>query len=122
MGLVTDGCVKLGEETTDSCDVDCATACPIGVSGGGFDTESGTVCDCCDEVCDEGPCVVGVDATAAAAAAAYRIGGRAGGRVADGKPALRMLAMGCCAKFGFGGGFTVERHMVSIDSDRDRHI
>ena len=57
---------------------------------------------------DEGLCIVGVDATAAAAAVAYCIDGRAGGRVADGKPALRMLAMGCCAKFGFGGGFTVK--------------
>jgi len=39
-------------------------------------------------------------ATAAAAAAAYRIGGLAGGTFA-----LRMLDIGCSLKFGVGGGF-----------------
>lgn len=55
----------------------------------------------------EGPIVAGeVDETAAAAAAAYRIGGNvARGRGAGGKPAFNMLDIGCCAKLGFGGGF-----------------
>lgn len=44
--------------------------------------------------------------TAAAAAAAYLIGGRiVGGREAGCRPALRILAIGCWTKFGFGGGF-----------------
>lgn len=50
---------------------------------------------------DEGP-------TAAAAAAEYRMGGSVG-RAGGGRPALRMLAIGCCAKFGFGGGFAIQR-------------
>lgn len=55
----------------------------------------------------DGPSVAGeVDETAAAAAAAYRIGGNvAGGRGAGGSPAFSMLDIGCCAKLGFGGGF-----------------
>jgi hypothetical protein len=43
--------------------------------------------------------------TAAAAAVAYRMGGNVGRGAGCGRPALRMLAIGCCAKFGFGGGF-----------------
>lgn len=30
-----------------------------------------------------------------------------------GNPALRMLAIGCCAKFRFGGGFAVEHKAIS---------
>jgi hypothetical protein len=48
--------------------------------------------------------VVDGDATAAAAAAAYRIGGNVGGFDA-GRPDLTTLDMGACEKFGFGGGF-----------------
>jgi hypothetical protein len=53
--------------------------------------------------------VLGGD-TAAAAAAAYLTGGNCvGGRVVvgviAGRPALRILDIGCWAKFGFGGGF-----------------
>ena len=58
-------------------------------------------------------------ATAAAAAVAYRIGGKAGGRTAEGRPALRILAIGCCAKFGFGGGFAVSGILVRITCIKD---
>ena len=56
-----------------------------------------------------GTCVVGVawavvvGVTAAAATTAY-LAGRATGRGCGGRPALRILDIGCCAKFGFGGG------------------
>ncbi len=49
-----------------------------------------------------GPTVVG--ATAAAAAAAYRTGNTAGGRGAGGSPFFNILAIGCTAKLGLGGG------------------
>ena len=44
---------------------------------------------------------------APAAAAEYRIGVNVGGRGCCGRPALRILDIGCCAKFGGGGGFAV---------------
>ena len=55
--------------------------------------------------------VVGCEGTllacwvAPAAAAEYRIGVNVGGRGCWGRPALRILDIGCCAKFGGGGGF-----------------
>jgi hypothetical protein len=111
MGLVTEGCVKLGdEEIPDSwsceivCEIDGGIDGAIGVTGGGFDDAVGRVVCGCDDMCGEA-CCVDEDATAAAAAAEYRIGGRAGGRGAGGKPDLRILAIGCCTKLGFGGGF-----------------
>ena len=60
----------------------------------------------CDDGVGGGGFAAGGGATATAAAAAYLNGGSvAWGREAGGKPALRILAIGCCAKFGFGGGF-----------------
>ncbi len=47
-------------------------------------------------------CWLAEGVTAAAAAVAYFNGGRG---CADGRPTLSILAMGCWAKFGFGGGF-----------------
>lgn len=50
-------------------------------------------------------CAVVVGVTAAAATTAYRAGRAAGGRDGGGgRPALRILDIGCCAKLGFGGG------------------
>lgn len=49
--------------------------------------------------------------TAAAAAAAYRIGGSTGAAGRDcgvGRPALTTLAIGVAEKLGFGGGFAVD--------------
>lgn len=76
-------------------------------------------------------CVVGVDGiivagevdeTAAAAAAAYRIGGNdAGGRGAGGKPAFNMLDIGCCAKLGFGGGFAESTELFQTRTRRERN-
>lgn len=68
-------------------------------------------------------CVLVEGVTAAAAAAAYRIGGSCGagglGSVL-GNPAFRMLAMGCWAKFGFGGGFGAKQTSLSTISDSTR--
>lgn len=77
-------------------------------AGGGFGGATAGVCesDGVTGMADDG-------VTAAAAAAAYLIGGGRG--AAAGRPALRILAMGCCAKFGFGGGFAVKRCHKSID-------
>lgn len=46
-------------------------------------------------------CRLAEGVTAAAAAVAYFNGGRG---CDGGRPALSILDMGCCAKFGFGGG------------------
>ena len=66
-------------------------------------------------VCEELACTADAGVTAAAAAVAYRIGGIvAGGAGREGcNPALRMLAIGCCVKFKFGGGFAVKHKIVS---------
>lgn len=67
-------------------------------------------------VCDELACTPDAGATAAAAAVAYRIGGMVAGgtgREGCGNPALRILAIGCCAKFKFGGGFAMKYKKIS---------
>jgi hypothetical protein len=109
MGLVTESCVRLGDDVTTlccSCDVtrDVVVAGIEGaVEGGGGG---------CEGIVAAG--VLGVDAsaftddeeadaggaTAAAAAAAYRIGGSTTGAAGRGagcccKPALRIVDMGC---------------------------
>jgi hypothetical protein len=73
----------------------------VGAGGRGFDNvvAGGWGCDGVGGTAD-----VGV--TAAAAAAEYRIGGKDGRGACCGRPALRMLAIGCCVKF--GGGFAVQ--------------
>lgn len=52
--------------------------------------------------------VLFVCCVAPAAAAEYRIGVNVGGRDCWGRPTFRMLDIGCCAKFGGGGGFAGE--------------
>lgn len=72
-------------------DIDGAVGAP-----GGF----GDALTAADGVCGAGGC------TAAAAAAAYFTGrGAAAVRPDTGRPALSILDIGCCAKFGFGGCF-----------------
>ncbi len=96
MGLVTDGCVKLGDDRA-ACS-DCDDIGGTADNGGAFDVGGDTTV------------VAGADggggggATAAAAAVAYRIGGSVATGRGVGKPAFTMLDMGCWAKFGFGGG------------------
>jgi hypothetical protein len=123
MGLVTEGCVKLGDEETPdswSCDVACISDGGIDgavdVDGGGFDGAEGIDCGC-DDMCGEPGASDG--ATAAAAAAEYRIGGRVAGGRGAGRPALRILAIGCCTKFGFGGSLDTES--TSYDRKNIQH-
>lgn len=105
---MTDGCVRLGDDVScvscsTLCDVDCAIDGAIGVDD---DVEVNTALDDPCGLDNTGGAVLAddPDETAAAAAAAYRMGGKvAGGR--GGRPALRMLDIGCWAKFGLGGGF-----------------
>lgn len=61
----------------------------------------------------------GEGVTAAAAAAAYRIGCGAG---RGGSPAFRILAIGCCAKLGFGGGFATLEHVRSSSSGKGKTL
>ena len=115
-GLVVDGCVRLGEDAAAlACSVD--TAVVLVFSDGADIAGVGGGCDAAGAVVRRGDCVGCVDTaeaddgvawfTAAAAAAAYLIGGNVGGVGFDGcggRPAFRMLDMGCCAKFGLGRG------------------
>jgi len=102
IGLVTDGCVRLGDDViadtwsgaSEVVDIDGAggTTVELVDAAGAVDVADADGC-CCDGV-----------ATPAAAAVAYRRGPevvRAAGEVI---PALSTLDIGCCAKFGFGGG------------------
>lgn len=107
---MTDGWVRLGEDVNcESCimlwDVDCTIDGAVGVAGVAdkeLDTAPEGACEPDDA---DGALAEGPDDTAAAAAVAYRIAGSAaGGRGAEGSPTLSMLDIGCCAKFGFGGG------------------
>lgn len=66
----------------------------------------------CAEGCD--PVVAGAGATAAAAAAAYRTGKGAGRIVGLSRPALSILAIGFCSKFGGGGGFAAVKALVFL--------
>lgn len=113
---MVEGCVRLGEAVTSCIDgvvADVADDGGIdGAAGGGLEAAGdGADCDGVDDIMGvEGTAAAGCDATAAAAAAAYLTGGNCtGGRGAEGvvveRPALTMLDIGCCAKFGFGGGF-----------------
>jgi hypothetical protein len=86
--------------TTDAEVDDCGIEGAVGAAGGGcatLDVDGDVIGGCTDEDADG-------DATAAAAAAAYRIGGNVGG-FDVGRPDLTTLDMGACEKFGFGGGF-----------------
>lgn len=105
-----EGCVKLGDVDTPECwsaEDDGVIDGAVGITAGGF-----------GEVVVAG-CAAGIDGvsgmpgdgvTAAAAAAAYRMGGNVGrgAGAGVGKPAFSMLAIGCCTKFGFGGGFAIK--------------
>ena len=51
---------------------------------------------------------------APAAAAEYRIGVSVGGRGCWGRPALRILDIGCCTKFGGGGGFATGTSISAV--------
>jgi hypothetical protein len=71
-------------------------------------------------VCDELACIPDAGATAAAAAVAYRIGGMVAGgagRGGCGSPAFKILAIGCCAKFKFGGGFATKYKEISDEEE-----
>ena len=116
IGLVTEGCVRLGEEETRdswSCVDGVVAVVVVAVEGAGgcegvvVTTGVGFV----TVVVDVGVAVVvvgGVECwVAPAAAAEYRIGVNVSGRGCWGRPALRMLDIGCCVKFGGGGGFAV---------------
>ena len=108
-----DICVKLGDEVTAaiwSCNVVDATGSGFG-GGAGADTGArGVSCVGADDDDAEALlCWLAEGVTAAAAAVAYFNGGRC----TAGRPALSILDIGCCAKFGFGGGFgAVRRCMV----------
>lgn len=116
---MTDGCVKLGDDDIPeswSCwavwVVDGGIEGAVDITDGVFEVdieaEAGGAGWVWGETWEGVPWVLGAGVTAAAAAAAYRIGGSVfGGLGAGCKPALRMLAIGCCAKFRFGGGFAV---------------
>lgn len=112
-GLFVEGCVKLGELSTAlyvswlivlfACgddDEDVALSSDASCDDVTFCGEECVVVDVALVVTD---CALVDGVTAAAAAAAYRIGGSCGGgaRVVDdcdddeGRPALRMLAIGC---------------------------
>ena len=94
------GCVKLGDSDTSAAEDVVVIDGAVGTDGGGFDT----TCDGVGGIACEG-------LTAAAAAAAYRIGGNEGrdAGAGVGRPALSILAIGCWAKFGGGGGFAIQR-------------
>ena len=78
---------------------------PLVNTGVGFVGVDVAVVVVVDEGCGEAllPCWV-----APAAAAEYRIGVNVGGRGCWGRPAFRILDIGCWAKFGGGGGFAEE--------------
>ena len=103
-GLVTEACVRLGEGVTCSCAAaDDGGTAKTGVLAGILDEIEGVtgvtgVAALADDV-------AGCD-TAAAAAAAYRMGVCTVGEGRDdGRPALSTLAIGCWLKLMFGGGF-----------------
>lgn len=111
IGLVTEGCVRLGEEETReswSCVdgvvttvvvvIEGAGGCNWGLVTAGVGLVSVDVVVGCEAV-------LLVCCVAPAAAAEYRIGVNVGSRDCWGRPAFRMLDIGCCAKFGGGGGF-----------------
>lgn len=103
MGLVNDGCVRLGEDVTPEVlsAVEVAVDIDGAVGAGGCD-DADVLAGCVDAGGCATVCCAG--ATAAAAAAAYLTGrGRVCGLLS--KPAFRMLAIGFCSKFGGGGGF-----------------
>jgi hypothetical protein len=109
MGLVTESCVRLGEDVATLC---CSCDVTRGVVGKGIEGAVEGGGGGCEGTVAAG--VLGVDAapasdndevdasgaTAAAAAAAYRIGGRITGAAGRGagcccKPALRIVDIGC---------------------------
>lgn len=97
-------CVKLGDEVTAamwSCNVVDATGSGFGGGGAGAGVV-GETCVGADDDAEALLCWLAEGVTAAAAAVAYFNGGRG---CTGGRPALSILDMGCCAKFGFGGGF-----------------
>ena len=108
-------CVKLGDDVTTaiwSCNVVDATG--SGFGGGGADAGTGgggVICVGADDDDAEALlCWLAEGVTAAAAAVAYFNGGLG---CAAGRPTLSILDIGCCAKFGFGGGFgAVRRRMI----------
>jgi hypothetical protein len=102
-------CVRLGDEVTAamwSCSVVDATGSGFGGGGAGAGAVTGAGGAICvgadDDDAEALLCWLAEGVTAAAAAVAYFNGGLG---CAAGRPALSILDMGCCAKFGFGGGF-----------------
>jgi hypothetical protein len=87
-----------------SCNVVDATGSGFGGGGAGASADAGAGATCvgADDDAEALLCWLAEGVTAAAAAVAYFNGGRG---CTGGRPALSILDMGCCAKFGFGGGF-----------------
>ncbi len=131
MGLVTESCVRLGDDVAMLCS--CAGVCGT-YAAGTIDGAVDAGCGGCDGAVAAG--VGGIDAavasaegvgcgggaTAAAAMAAYRIGGSTAGAAGRGadcvcSPALRIVAMGCEEKFRFSGGFAVRTSQNSADKN-----
>jgi hypothetical protein len=111
MGLVTDECVRLGDDDASAVvvgteDDDIEGAVGVGGAGCVYDTAA-TVAVVGDGVA--GGSFDGAGATAAAAAEAYRNGigavARGAGAGAGARPFFNMLAIGTWEKLGFGGGF-----------------
>ena len=133
MGLVTDSCVRLGDDVAMLCS--CAGVCGMYATG----TIDGAVdagCGGCDGAVAAGVGGIGIDAavasaegvgcgggaTAAAAMAAYRIGGSTAGATGRGadcvcSPALRIVAMGCEEKLRFSGGFATRTSQNGTDKN-----
>lgn len=86
-----------------SCNVVDATGSGFGGGGAGAGNGArGAICVSADDDDAEALlCWLAEGVTAAAAAVAYFNGGLC----TAGRPTLSILDIGCCAKFGFGGGF-----------------
>ena len=109
-GLVSDGCVKLG----DNVDAVASVVVDVAVDIDGAVGAVGCVVDdvavaagVCTGVWDG--CAVDDEPTPAAAAAEYLTGSGRVCALVSLRPTFRMLAIGFCSKFGGGGGFAAGR-------------